>query len=811
MPSFSDSFWTTGYSGGLNILFDKLHQGCVENDEVLALAAARAEAEEQYGIKLRDLPYNYTPKKNGFGRDDGASLRKAYEGIVTEMGEEGAKHIQVAENIRRMVLTPFGKWSDEHRQRVEYSHSVLKNRLRAYEKELTEVQKSQKKYFNKCRVLEDFKESEVAGESYEPPVSTNSTPAVDTPNVGTFAGQQQQQQLPTDPNKEAAAVAAAVAIDEQNATMGGGGEDPVELGGEMYSPEEARNLFRRMLEEIPQKDVKVPILGTYEHVSTGDQIVSWALKNIAQESLAKAEQFGQVLITAGFLRLVGQVGSKFANSSVMNYQWRKQAFVQAGKEAPESGASSFVGGYLGDTINNYINNPHPDETMEERLVREVKELDQKYKVSIQKLDDIRCHLEESIIDHLKFMEICELDRLKAVKAVFLDFVAALSNVVPSIQSAVDKELLYQETVHPANDLRYALESYRTGPFSPKVTVYDNYYNSTEEQTFGVDLELRCRGDKKRVPFVVSAVLSHMDSQYPILENDEVRLGVWTVSVPLKSTHALRKEINTGKQFQKQILQGYEAPIVASVLKLYLVELPDSLVPSQFYDIIKAIYSQHGNDDDPRARISALQNTFAQLRLTNIATLDAIMTHLTRLTSIANAPTEYILQLAQEFSSCVLRPRAQSSLTIGDRHAFRLVHDLLTYKEQIFKELKRNNSAGSNKPSRVPSVDSASVSRRPTLQNRLDALSLKIRQGQKSLPSSPVPSQDSPEAQSEEQSEYEQVKQENEEPSTETTAESHHSAARHNQSLTDPEAVKAATAAAQPEQEEGEHTNPIVID
>uniref|UniRef100_A0A060T6A9 ARAD1B10450p n=1 Tax=Blastobotrys adeninivorans TaxID=409370 RepID=A0A060T6A9_BLAAD len=740
MPSFSDSFWTSGYAAGLGVLFEKLHQGCVENDEVLTLAAARAEAEEQYGAKLQDIQLSYAPKKQGFARDDGASLRKAYEGIVSEMADEGRHHVQVAENIRRMVLVPFGKWADEHRQRVDYSHTTLKNKLKSYEKELSEVQKNQKRYFNKCRLLEDLRESEGAEGSPDSPAMSQQNATI----AGANAAASVQGKISSDESRVASSsstapssVQATPVMEEQVAESIDILTDPVELGETIYSPDEAAILFQKLLDEIPQKSLKVAILGTYEHVSSGDEIVLWIQQHITKGSLPKAEQFGQGLINSGYLRLVGQVGSKFANSSVMNYQWRKKAFVQAGRMPADSSSSSRdliapLGGYLGGTINNYINNPHPDESPEERLTREVKELDHRYRVTVQRCDDLRCNLEESIIDHLKFMERCETDRLKALKAVFLDFLASLSNVVPSIQAAIDKELIFQEAINPLGDLRYILESYRTGPFAPKVTIYDNYYNSTEGQTFGVDLELRSRGDKKRVPFIVSSILSHLDSQYPDLENDEVRLGTWTVSVPLNSTHRLRRSLNTGKPFSKEILHEFQAPIVASVLKLYLVELPDSVVPSQFYDIFKTIYAQHGNDEDPRQRLSAIQNTFAQFRLSNVATLDAICTHLTRLISITQATPEYISQLAQELSHCILRPRTQSSLTIGDRHAYRLVHDLLLHKEAIFRELKRNNSGASASTSRSGSARHAAVNasgnvRRASLQMRLDALSLKIRQ------------------------------------------------------------------------------------
>ena len=61
----------------------------------------------------------------------------------------------------------------------------------------------------------------------------------------------------------------------------------------------------------------------------------------------------------------------------------------------------------------------------------------------------------------------------------LDFSGAIGNIIPSIQSTVDNLLLYQETVQPLGDLRFMLDTYRTGSFVPKVVTYENYYNSAD--------------------------------------------------------------------------------------------------------------------------------------------------------------------------------------------------------------------------------------------------------------------------------------------------------------------------------------------
>lgn len=77
MPGFADSFWTPDYASGLGVLYGKLQQGVVENKQILAIASMRADAEEQYGLRMGDIaPSVDRMTAVGFGKDDGASVRK---------------------------------------------------------------------------------------------------------------------------------------------------------------------------------------------------------------------------------------------------------------------------------------------------------------------------------------------------------------------------------------------------------------------------------------------------------------------------------------------------------------------------------------------------------------------------------------------------------------------------------------------------------------------------------------------------------------------------------------------------------------
>lgn len=563
MVGFAESFWSGDYAGGMGVLFGKLQQGVIENQQVLAIARMRADAEEQYGRRLGDIAPTTDRMTGGFAKDDGASLRKAYEGVRGEMQAAAENHRKIASNITELVVIPFSRWCDAHEGRVQNSQDDLQSRMKAHDKQADYVRKLRSAYFNKCRQLEDMEEEDkLAFQDPEKAESTSPKPSA-TPTI----------KLPE-------------ARDQEE-------EEPIEIGDETFEPDEVKKILSHMLNKIRLGEAKVPILGTYQNVSTGSDITEYIQTHMGATSVSYAERVGQDLISAGFLRLIGNVGNTFANSSKMNYQWRPKVFLLTGipeKKKPLDRVSSIgstsgsidspivgsMGEMLSTTLNsqwNPLNNQHPNELPGQRLRRESIEADERYKASVRRLDDLRCQLEEKIIDHFRFMERCELDRLKAIKAVILDFSGSISNAIPSLQSTVDNMMLYQETVQPAGDLRYLLENYRTGAFVPRVQVYDNYYNHVDEQTYGVDLEARARADRKRVPIIVTTILTFLDNHYPDLEGDEARRGIWLVDVPLAATHHLRKAINTGKAIPREVLERYEIPIVASVLKLYLLELP----------------------------------------------------------------------------------------------------------------------------------------------------------------------------------------------------------------------------------------------
>lgn len=159
-----------------------------------------------------------------------------------------------------------------------------------------------------------------------------------------------------------------------------------------------------------------------------------------------------------------------------------------------------------------------------------------------------------------------------------------------------------------------------------------------------------------------------------------------------------------------------------------------------YEIIRTIYSNSTVETTEDSRISVLQQTLSQLRLTNIATLDACMNHFTRLIDLTSADEEYVANLTSNISRCILRPRAETSLTMEEKHSTRLVRDLFTHKDAIFSELKRmstlnhSSSVGSNRPRAVSTDES---NRKALVEERNRALVEKVS-ASRSRATSPAP-------------------------------------------------------------------------
>lgn len=139
----------------------------------------------------------------------------------------------------------------------------------------------------------------------------------------------------------------------------------------------------------------------------------------------------------------------------------------------------------------------------------------------------------------------------------------------------------------------------------------------------------------------------------------------------------------------------------------------------------------------------LQQTLSQLRLANIATLDACMNHFTRLIDLTSADEEYVAALATSLAPSILRPRAETSLTLEEKHAYKLVRDLFAHKDPIFSALKRmstlNHSSSVSSTANRPRAISTDESNRKALMEERNRALLEKASATRTRATSPGPS------------------------------------------------------------------------
>ena len=791
--SFASSFWSPDYLSGISVLFDKLEQGVAENTQVINFITARISLESAYASNLQTSTIETATSRTaagGFNRDEGASLKQGFESFLEESKNQAVQHAHIAANLERLVRGPFSQYAAAHKTRISTARWTLVNITKEYQKGMAKVAKAQQTYFSKARQLEDFTDPTITSR-----IATPSSPLRHTLTASEQVAESKPQSI--------------------------------ELAGIQYSPEKLATLLSSMVYSVPQETMRLAILGSYDHVSVGEDIVLWVRQYINLKSLGEAEKFGQGLIDNGFLRLVGSVGSRFSGSTNSKYQWLPKALnfsaesanepkhsitgattppVKGHRSSPSMSKLIRVGGYISGFL------PHGDEAAQEqdpsivlgggreshinKLQREIADTDQQYKDLVYALDTQRCTMEQAISETLTFMQQCERDRVKAVKTVLRDFASSISKTVETLSESVSRMALHQEFVDPLKDLDYLIERYKTGNYAPKPVVYDNFFNSTKIQSFGVDIKHSAEIVESCIEYLTSpqtlsneddkdetlrvneddlskkddsdqhsessdssdktAVASPsptelvLDAKYKGLsENSKTILAsLWaSQQSPLPEIQALRSKINTGQDFDAfEVFSGVPLQVVISTLKEFLLELPDSIVTSTVYDIIKTTYAKNNGltatdgETESKAkttsqRVERLVGLIAHLPRVNLRCLQTLLVHFAEICGLpeseqtakedneednSDVPSE-VQELAKRIAPYILRPRTTTALTMTDKHPILFVQDLIIHRIKIFDEVEGRLNAASVAKSRTNSAGAEGNRRRSQIEARNRAI------------------------------------------------------------------------------------------
>ncbi|KAJ7504519.1 hypothetical protein B0H11DRAFT_521310 [Mycena galericulata] len=491
---------------------------------------------------------------------------------------------------------------------------------------------------------------------------------------------------------------------------------PMLVAGLSLPPVAVSQLLTRAAAELPLRPVRFPLLGEYPDCFTGEEFVAWLNENVQGfgGSLDRAEDAAKELTERdNLLRRIGEFGNQFEHSDEAFYQFRPRAFDLEGKNADAAAAvSSPV--KTPDTLikrtNTFVNlvskalSAQNAEPAYIKARHEADEADNTFRVATRKLDRQRLGLEERIEETLKLLQRWEMERLRAVKTVLLQYHGTLSNLPKSLEPSNERSGTLIAAYLPESDLNALIERYRTGPFRPEAQVYESVSHIETDVVFGIDLRRWAEGGwdavssgeqrKHDVPPVVTALLSALTAAYARLPNDIEKRKSWIYEVPLPAVHHLREALNAvplDEPVPSEIFAPYDAPVIAGTIKLWLLELDPPIALWEGWDEIRKIYPAVGaaakseGEDAEAQRITDLGTALQRLPRVHLYVLDAVVSHLRKLidtTTVEETVEVYTTKLALSVGRTIIRPKFESELSIQDRHPTLLFIDLVKNYEAI---------------------------------------------------------------------------------------------------------------------------------
>ncbi|KAI8145913.1 hypothetical protein BJV82DRAFT_602723 [Fennellomyces sp. T-0311] len=640
---FYISFWSPNashigipdFSRGLNVLHQKLHQSVEENQVITEYLQQRAGVEHAYAEHLAAL--DRTEPGKAFDRDVGAGLKKCFEVVRTESSEAASTHQRRADNLNTTVLDPLERFTSRYERIVTQTKRIVDAKIMRFVEAAKVLEQTYATYLEKCRILQGL------------------CPEYKHPN------------------------------------------DPVWVQDWMFTRRQLCRFLEQLDgltgEEIVRHVLKQSQQYQEEVCSRHSNVSGWSVTNDLGPRFDDPEKDSvtlcQALCEQGFLKSTADEFSQEAQYTVefpaVGIPGTDYSEYLAERSKSFDSSASGMGSLFGrwGRSNNQISACH-------RAIHDMDQADKVYRDCVREVDQIRMETEEALFYHYEEMESLELERIQTIKQAFVSTAAILSNSIPFYKELYDRMMLYQETLKPDKDVEFIVEQYRTGRFCPRPLVYVNFFHGTAmDQIFGVPLDEYAQIHKVVVPPFISQGLAAIESSFPQIYKEE-RRKMWTSEIQLEHAHEARERLNVPSLSLVMVTQNierYDAMVLASLIRLYLMELPECLLTFELYDPIKLLYTNQLLDDD--TRLNSIIKLLTTMPSANFYTLKALVEHFHRLLiEPDNNETEredILNDLAGSFCHVLLRPQIESTINSHDRHPYRLVRDLISNVDTMFSE------------------------------------------------------------------------------------------------------------------------------
>lgn len=311
----------------------------------------------------------------------------------------------------------------------------------------------------------------------------------------------------------------------------------------------------------------------------------------------------------------------------------------------------------------------------QKIAKEKEQTDQAYQQGVEKLEDSRAHWEEEMTNCCVTYENTEINRISGMKEFLTEYIDIQEKMEKGILTdAIEQGKIYIECIKPEVDIILFVSEKRTGYARPGRVFYENFYTGLmKDAMFGVDLETHLTATGRKVPETLEMCIQR-------IEKDGIKdEGIYRLSGRQSKVQNLKKLLDTNKSVVNLNDNDIHNNDVASLLKLYLRELPNPVGTFALYDSFLAT----SKIEDKNERIAALKNTVALLPEKNRCTLEFLLRHLKKVSEFQEFNRMNATNLALVFAPGLFRSENETSGLRDFKFQSKVVEDLIVFIDDFF--------------------------------------------------------------------------------------------------------------------------------
>ncbi|CAB52580.2 RhoGAP Rga9 [Schizosaccharomyces pombe] len=623
---FSNSFWSRDYITGINRAQRLINEGVEQNEKLLQLLHIRAKS----ASSCSDLLFKSFSKFNKHHPLNEESNDLPSDAAIHQLYEsylmEASLHKKLGEQLNILVINPFANWSKKYSRRVDEIVSAAIVKINNYNSRFSHVN-SKKSNLTDRKPIPTSRKSNKSDSL----ASALSQLDINPSNVNKFDGL-------------------------------------INIVDHPYTAEEFANVLLKLMKASTVKRKSYSHLGDYELVTNCSLLFEAIKTTFGLEKDSYVVKAGNQLIQHGLIRLLG-IRRVFENDPEIDAQ-----FTTKSQQLLKSYHLSILEVDPYFQVNDPITATNDDPVL------------QKYNLAYDNLEQCRHELELYLFMVFKDLEQAELDRLNAVKSVLVECSNYSGNFIPSLNSIFIDNLNSFKNLDSLRDMSTQINKHYTGYFIP---VSNNELSTKDEYLF---LQKSSLTEDNLIVSLVPKILAYLLDAYSYERDEEVLSCVWTTEVPLKDAFDLKSVLRKTDNVESVLnacVEKYTLSSITCSLRLCLLEFPDSLIRSSFYDYFKAIYTTYTDFEDLDHRLYSIKKCLLHLHSTPLHILEEIIRHLSAYAISIRMKDGQIRHLAKIISPCVLRPPDDLNIIpVEDTHPTLLVIDLINEFENLFADLER---------------------------------------------------------------------------------------------------------------------------